>query len=101
MRGDALLVNTSRAELIDTEALVEELRERRIAAAALDVTPVEPLPADDPLRRVEHLTLTPHAGYHGDQVFEAFARGAVEGITAWLSGAPLPRRVDADVPQSH
>jgi phosphoglycerate dehydrogenase-like enzyme len=101
MRSDALLVNTSRAELIDMDALVVALRERRIAAAALDVTPVEPLPADDPLRRVEHLTITPHAGFGSDRVFEAFARGAVEGIAAWLSGMPLPRLVDADQPQSH
>jgi phosphoglycerate dehydrogenase-like enzyme len=101
MRSDALLVNTSRPELIDTDALVEVLRERRIAAAALDVLPVEPLPADDPLRQVEHLILTPHAGFGGNAVFAAFARGAVEGIDAWLSGALPPRLVDADAAALH
>jgi len=101
MRGDALLVNTSRSDLIDTDALVEALRGRWIAAAALDVVPVEPLPADDPLRQVEHLTITPHSGFFSEKVFEAFARGAVEGIDAWLSGTLLPRLVDAAALRTH
>ncbi len=93
MRSDALLVNTSRPELVDIDALVEALRERRIDAAALDVVPVEPLPLDDPLRRVDRLTITPHSGFGGEKVFEAFARGVVECVEAWLSGSPLPRLV--------
>jgi phosphoglycerate dehydrogenase-like enzyme len=101
MRSDALLVNTSRAELIDTDALVAALCERRIAAAALDVVPVEPLPPDHPLRGVDHLTITPHAGFRSERVFEAFARGAVENVAAWIADRPLPRRVDADALQTH
>jgi phosphoglycerate dehydrogenase-like enzyme len=101
MRSDALLVNTSRPELVDIDALVEALRERRIAAAALDVVPVEPLPPDDPLRRVDRLTITPHAGFGSEKVFEAFGRGAVEGIEAWLADAPLPRLVDPATLQQH
>jgi len=101
MRRDALLVNTSRAELVDTDALVQALKERRIAAAALDVVPIEPLPPDHPLREVDRLTITPHAGFRSERVFEAFARGVVENVAAWIADRPLPRRVDVDTLQTH
>ena len=52
MRPTAYLVNTSRAPIVDTAALVTALRENRIAGAALDVHDIEPLPADDPLREM-------------------------------------------------
>ena len=89
MRPDAFLVNTSRAPIVDTAALVAALTERRIAGAALDVFDEEPLPPDDPLRRVERLLLTPHIGYVTRQTYEVFYGETLEAILAFLAGTPI------------
>ena len=60
MRSSAYLINTARGPVIDEAALIEALRERRIAGAALDVFEAEPLPADSPLRAMENCLLAPH-----------------------------------------
>ena len=54
MRSSAYLINTARGAVIDEQALVHALSERRIAGAALDVFEVEPLPADSPLRAMDN-----------------------------------------------
>ena len=91
MRADAVLVNTARAALVDTPALVQALAAGRPAMAALDVFDDEPLPADHPLRRLSSVVLTPHLGFVAQPVFERFAAGVVECLQAWLRGEPLPR----------
>jgi len=91
MRDDALLVNTSRAALIDMTALAHALGEGRPALAALDVYDEEPLPAEHPLRRMHNVVLTPHLGFVAQPVFERFAVGVVECLAAWLRGEPLVR----------
>jgi D-3-phosphoglycerate dehydrogenase len=60
MRCSAHLINTARGPIVDEPALVEALREGRIAGVALDVFEVEPLPADSPLRTIENCLLAPH-----------------------------------------
>lgn len=93
MRSDALLVNTSRASLIDSAALLAALERGTPAHVALDVFDDEPLAADHPLRRLANVTLTPHLGFVARPVFAAFALGVVECLTAWLDGAPPVRVV--------
>ena len=72
MRDDAILVNTSRAALIDHQALCAALRQGRPACAALDVFEMEPLPLDDALRSLPNALLTPHLGFVTEPVFQIF-----------------------------
>ena len=60
MRRGALLVNVTRGEIVDGDALVRALRSGRLGGAALDVAPVEPLPADHPLWAFDNVVMTPH-----------------------------------------
>ena len=53
-------MNVTRGEVIDGDALVRALESGRLGGAALDVTPIEPLPADHPLWRFENVVMTPH-----------------------------------------
>ncbi|WP_328530049.1 D-2-hydroxyacid dehydrogenase family protein [Nocardioides sp. NBC_00368] len=89
MKPTAYLVNTSRAGLVDTEALVAHLGSGTIAGAGLDVYDVEPLPADDVLRHLPNVVATPHLGYVTEDNYRRFYGGAVEGIAAWLAGDPI------------
>ncbi|EGD44256.1 D-isomer specific 2-hydroxyacid dehydrogenase family protein [Nocardioidaceae bacterium Broad-1] len=91
MKPTAYLVNTSRAGLVDTEALVAHLRSGTIAGAGLDVYDVEPLPADDVLRHLPNVVATPHLGYVTEDNYRRFYGGAVEDIAAWLAGDPIRR----------
>ena len=93
MRPDSLLVNTSRAALVDSAALVQALKQGQPGFAALDVFDMEPLPLDSPLRRLPNVLLTPHLGFVTEPVFERFATGVLECLDAWLTGKPLVRVV--------
>ncbi|NQW17866.1 MAG: C-terminal binding protein [Chloroflexi bacterium] len=64
MKSTAFLVNAARGPLIDDDALVSALRSGEIAGVALDVTPVEPLPADHPLTTMDNVIMTPHTAFH-------------------------------------
>ena len=86
MKPSAYLVNTARAGLVDEAALLDALRERRIAGAGLDVYWREPLPSDDPLCALDNVVLLPHLGYATEENLGAFYRGVVDNIAAWLDG---------------
>jgi phosphoglycerate dehydrogenase-like enzyme len=85
MRPDSLLVNTSRSALIDSEALVQALKQGRPGLAALDVFDTEPLPADSPLRDLPNALLTPHLGFVAEPVFQRFADGVIAHLQTWLN----------------
>ena len=89
MRLDAYLVNTSRGPIVEEAALIEALREHRIAGAALDVFDREPLPHDHPLLGLHNVVLTPHLGYVTAETYAIFYGDAVEDIRAWAAGSPL------------
>ncbi|MGW9210416.1 D-2-hydroxyacid dehydrogenase family protein [Embleya sp. NPDC055664] len=89
MKPTAILVNTSRGPIVEESALLDVLRRRAIAAAALDVYDVEPLPADHPLRTLDNVVLTPHIGYVTRELYQTFYRDAVEDIAAYLTGDPI------------
>ncbi|EID52603.1 D-2-hydroxyacid dehydrogenase family protein [Saccharomonospora xinjiangensis] len=89
MKPTALLVNTSRAPIVDTGALVHALRHGVIGAAALDVYDVEPLPSDHPLRSLPNAVLTPHIGFVTRDTYEVFYRDAVADIAAFSRGEPV------------
>jgi D-3-phosphoglycerate dehydrogenase len=88
MKPTAYLINTARGALVDEAALIEALRERRIAGAALDVFAVEPLPADSPLLSLDNVVITPHAAAVTHEAQARLARLPVENIIAFLEGRP-------------
>ncbi|ARQ68645.1 hydroxyacid dehydrogenase [Streptomyces marincola] len=91
----AVLINTARGSLVDTEALVEELRTGRIRAV-LDVTEPEPLPPGSPLFRLPNAFLTPHiAGSLGNEL-RRLGLAAVEEAERLLAGQPLAHPVARD-----
>lgn len=89
MRPTAYLVNTSRAAIVDQEALVRALREGWIAGAGSDVFETEPLPLDDPLRTAPNFLGLPHLGYVTRRNYDGYFQGAVEDIEAYLAGSPV------------
>lgn len=88
MQPSALLVNTSRAELIAPGALEAALRQGRPGYAALDVFDSEPLPPDAPLLQMENVLATPHLGYVEQDGYELYFRGAFQNLVNFANGAP-------------
>lgn len=93
MRPTAYLVNTSRAAIVDQDALAEALRGGWIAGAGVDVFDQEPLPAGHPYRSLPNLLATPHLGYVTRRNYEGYFQQAVEDIAAFVAGAPV-RQLD-------
>jgi D-3-phosphoglycerate dehydrogenase len=89
MKPTSYLVNTARGPIVDENALLETLQQRKIAGAAVDVFSVEPLPVDHPFRKLDNIVLTPHLGYVTEEGFRSHYNQMVEGIDAWLKGETL------------
>lgn len=93
MKPTAFLVNTARGPIVEEAALLDALRRRRIAGAALDVFDVEPLPVGHPLLSLDNVVLTPHLGFVTAEGYAVFFGQAVEAIAAFLDGKTPPRVV--------
>lgn len=89
MKPSAFLVNSSRGPIVDEAALIDALRHRRIAGAALDVFDREPLPRDHPLRTLDNTILTPHLGYVTEANYRLIYGQAVEAIRGYIDGVPV------------
>jgi glyoxylate reductase len=97
MKPSALLVNTARGDLVDTDALVAALHDGVISGAALDVTDPEPLPGDHPLLDAPGLTVAPHLGSATGKTRAAMADLAVDNLLAAFHGERMPHCANPDV----
>lgn len=89
MKPTASIVNTSRAPIIDEDALINALINGEIAGAAIDVYGTEPLPAEHPLRKVPNLLLSPHIGYVTNETMAVFYRDSLACLDAIIKGEPI------------
>ena len=98
MKPGAVLMNTSRGGLVCEADLVAALREGQLAGAALDVFEVEPTPADNPLRFLPNVILTPHNAGVDVRSLEDMARSAAEAIASLYRGEwPVEKVVNPEV----
>lgn len=86
MKPSAFLINIARGELVDEEALIQALDSGKIAGAALDALPVEPLPADHPLWRAKNIIITPHVGGMSDIYVEQVMPIIEENLRRFIQG---------------
>jgi phosphoglycerate dehydrogenase-like enzyme len=89
MKPTAYLVNVARGGLVDEGALVDALRERRIAGAGLDATAIEPLPAESPLWEMGNVIITPHVAPGRDRFGREVVAFLGENIRRFADGRPL------------
>ena len=88
MKPGAILVNTARGPVVDTEALVAALHAGRLGGAGLDVFDTEPLPAGHPLLACEQIVLTPHNADQTPEGMDILNAGVVDNVIAFLEGRP-------------
>jgi D-3-phosphoglycerate dehydrogenase len=93
MKPGALLVNTARGGLVDTEALAAALHAGHVGGAGVDVFEVEPIGADHPLLACAQVVLTPHSADQMPEGMELLNGGVVDNVIAFLEGRPQNRVV--------
>ena len=93
MKPTANLVNVSRGQVVNTEALVAALMSGQIRCAGLDVTDPEPLPPTHPLVSLPNCTIVPHIGSATERTRTAMAQLAADNLMAALAGNPMPAEV--------
>jgi phosphoglycerate dehydrogenase-like enzyme len=99
LKPTAYFVNVARGELVEQAALIQVLREKRIAGAALDVFEHEPLPADDPLTKLDNVILTPHWNCSTTDVWRATGAAMANGMLRASRGEVPENVVNKEVLQ--
>ena len=93
-KPSAYLIDIGRGGVVDQAALIAALREHKIAGAALDVFPEEPLPADNPLWKLPNVIISPHIGGYSTAYDERAVALFAENLTRYLAGLPLYNQID-------
>ncbi|KXS48950.1 MAG: D-isomer specific 2-hydroxyacid dehydrogenase NAD-binding protein [Halanaerobium sp. T82-1] len=89
MKKDAILINTARGPVVNSEALAEALNNEKIAGAGIDVFEMEPpIPSDHPLLNAKNTILTPHTAFATEEAFIKRAEIVFDNIEAWLAEKP-------------
>jgi phosphoglycerate dehydrogenase-like enzyme len=94
MKPNAVLVNTSRGAVVDEGALVDALRDGRLAAAGLDVFEAEPVAPDNPLLTLDNVVLTPHVTWYTADTMQRYLAEAVANCRRLRDGQPLANVVN-------
>lgn len=94
LKPEAVLVNTSRGEIVDESALVDALRGGQLAAAGLDVFAVEPVTAGNPLLGLDNVTLTPHVSWYTADTMQRYLEQAVANCRRLRDGVELANVVN-------
>jgi phosphoglycerate dehydrogenase-like enzyme len=84
MKPTAWLINASRGAIVEEQALITAMQNKRIAGAAIDVFDIEPLPPSHPFRTLENVLATPHVGYVSQDLYKTFYEDTVSNIRKWL-----------------
>ena len=84
MKPTAWLINASRGPIVDEQALINVLKNKQIAGAAIDVFDVEPLPPSHLFRTLDNVLATPHIGYVSQSLYKTFYEDTVSNIRKWL-----------------
>lgn len=95
MKDSAILVNASRGGIVDEQALLEILKNKKIKAAAFDVFATEPLEKESELRKLENIILTPHLGASTEEAQLRVGQMAVEQVREFFLNANLLNEVKA------
>lgn len=94
MQSHALLINVTRGKIVDGEALIRALNDELIGGAGLDVTPVEPLPADSPLWDMPNVIITPHVAGGSPIRMDRTVALFCDNLERFLVGKPLLSVID-------
>ena len=86
MKPSAVLINTARGPVVDEAALIEALKDKQIAFAALDVVTQEPPAADNPLRQLNNVTLTPHIAWYSERSAQVLGEKVGQEIVRVFKG---------------
>ena len=97
MKPTAILINTARGPVVDEQALIYALREKRLAGAALDVWEREPVAADNPLLGMDNVIATPHAAYFSSSAVAQVPRRCGEEVARVLTGQRAKNVVNPEV----
>ena len=97
MKSSAYLINTAGWEIVDEEALLEALKQRRIAGAAFDVYQTHPIPQQSPFLKLDNVILTPHIGGATDGTIERYSKIMTQEIERFLEGKRPQNLVNPEV----